>query len=406
MEQDLHFSDLPLLPELLEVLDRVQYVHPTPIQRELIPLALAGRDVIGIAQTGTGKTAAFLLPILQHLDQRAAYPQALVLGPTRELVLQIAQEAQRLTEGLAIRKVAILGGERYQGQLSGLRQGAHLVIGTPGRLIDHIQRGTLRLDRIRFVVLDEADRMLDIGFRPDIERILRRCPAERQTLLLSATVPAPVMRLCQRYMREPLTVDVTPPQAAVASIRQTYVSVREEDKFDLLMHLIERDPPRQCIIFTATKRGAEDLFRDLYYSGVPAAVLHGDLPQSKRTKIMAAFRAGKLGYLVATDVVSRGIDVMGISHIYNFDLPEDPESYVHRIGRTGRMGRDGVAIAFVTPEQGKQLTAIELLQARLIDEEVIPGFSISRQAKADAPPPPSTPPKPRFGRPQRRYSKW
>ena len=408
MEKDLHFADLALLPELLEILDRIQYVTPTPIQAQFIPLALAGRDVIGIAQTGTGKTAAFLLPILQHLERKARHPQALILGPTRELVLQIAQEALRLSEGLGVRTVAILGGERFQGQLAGLRQGAQIVIGTPGRIIDHMRRGTLLLDRIRFAVLDEADRMLDIGFRPDIERILRRCPTDRQTLLLSATVPPPVMRLCQRYMREPLTVDVTPPQAAVASIRQTYVSVEEADKFDLLMHLIERNPPRQCIIFTATKRGAEDLFRDLYYSGVPAAVLHGDLPQNKRSKIMAAFRAGQLRYLVATDVVSRGIDVTGISHIFNYDLPEDPESYVHRIGRTGRMGRDGIAIAFVTPEQGKQLTAIESLQERLIEEEVIPGFSVRRAPKpeANAAPPSQTPPKPRFGRRPRRYSNW
>lgn len=406
MQKDVQFADLALLPELLAILERCQYHRPTPIQAELIPLALAGRDVVGIAQTGTGKTAAFLLPILQHLERHAYHPQALILGPTRELVLQIAQEARKLSAGLDIRCAAILGGERYRGQLQALRQGVQMVIGTPGRLIDHIYRGTLDLQRLRFVVLDEADRMLDIGFRPDIERILRRCPVDRQTLLLSATVPPPVMRLCQRYMREPLTVDVTPPQAAVASIRQTYISVAEEDKFDLLMHLIEREQPRQCIIFTATRKGAEELFRDLYYSGVPAAVLHGDLPQSKRLRIMTAFREGRLRFLVATDVVSRGIDVVGISHIFNYDLPEDPENYVHRIGRTGRMGRDGVAIAFVTPQQGKQLTAIEMLQDRLIEEERIPGFSVERAATA-AEAAESTPPgRPRLGQRVRRYSRW
>ncbi len=377
----LEFSRFPLRRSLHAALQEVGYVEPTPIQAEFLPPALEGYDVIGKARTGTGKTAAFLLPILQYLDHRKPGPQALVLGPTRELVVQIATEAERLASKLPVRILAILGGEKYRGQLQGLRQGAHLVVGTPGRVIDHIQRGTLRLNALEVVVLDEADRMLDIGFRPDIERILRRCPRDRQTLLLSATLPADVRRLAERYMIEPRLVDVTPPeQMAVPSIRQTYVSIAEHRKIDLLRKVLEREQPKQCIIFTATKRGADQVHRRLLRSNIKAAVLHGDLPQEKRSRIMVGFREGKYAILVATDVVSRGIDVEGISHIINYDLPEDPESYIHRIGRTGRMGRDGIAIAFVTPEQGKQLTAIEMLQGQLIEEARGEDFGLAEEA--------------------------
>lgn len=372
------FARFQLRRSIKAALDEVGYSEPTPIQAELLPPALEGYDVIGKAQTGTGKTAAFLLPILQYLDHRKPGPQALVLGPTRELVVQIATEAERLASKLPVRILAILGGEKYRGQLQGLRQGAHLVVGTPGRVIDHIHRGTLRLQSLEVVVLDEADRMLDIGFRPDIEKILRRCPRDRQTLLLSATLPSEVRRLAERYMIEPRLVDVTPPeQTAVPSIRQTYVSIAEPQKMALLLKVIEREQPRQCIIFTATKRGADQVYRFLQKAQFKAAVLHGDLPQEKRSRIMAGFREARVRLLVATDVVSRGIDVEGISHIINYDLPEDPESYIHRIGRTGRMGRDGIAIAFVTPDQGKQLTAIEILQGQLIEEATTESFGLS-----------------------------
>lgn len=404
------FADFPLRRALRLGLERVGYQVPTPIQAALIPLALEGFDVIGKAQTGTGKTAAFLLPVMQYLDPLKKAPQALVLGPTRELVMQIATEAEKLKGNLPIRVLPILGGERYHGQLSGLREGAHLVIGTPGRLIDHIERRTLRLDQIDVVVLDEADRMLDIGFRPDIERILRRCPKERQTLLLSATLSPEVTRLAQRYMIEPETVDVNPMEQSVASIRQSYFSVEEHRKLDLLQKLLEREKPAQCIIFCRTKRGADKLNEKLHRLHHKVAVLHGDLPQSKRTRIMQAFRDGKLPFLVATDVVARGIDVTDISHIINFDLPDDPESYIHRIGRTGRMGREGIAIAFVTPDQGKQLTAIENLQEKLIPEDFMEGFEHLEFREAEepaeaAPAAPSGPKPPRFGRPQRRYKR-
>ena len=407
------FEALPLRRALKIGLANAGYVTPTAIQAAFVPPALGGRDVIGKAQTGTGKTAAFLLPLMQYIDPAVRAPQALVLGPTRELVMQIANEAEKLKGTLPIRVLPILGGEQYHGQLSGLREGAQLIVGTPGRLIDHIDRRTLRLDRIDAVVLDEADRMLDIGFRPDIEKILRRCPRDRQTLLLSATLSPEVTRLAHRYMIEPTTVDVNPAELTVASIRQSYFTVDEHRKLDLLQRVLERERPAQCIIFCRTKRGSDKLYEKLHRLHHKVAVLHGDLPQQKRSRIMQAFREGKLPFLVATDVVARGIDVTDISHIINYDLPEDPESYVHRIGRCGRMGREGAAVSFVTPDQGKELTAIELLQEQLVPEDQIEGFVAaeilpeqhSEGGASEDPGAVNEPAKPRFGRRQRRYRK-
>jgi ATP-dependent RNA helicase DeaD len=389
---------------LLATLDRVGYVTPTPIQAAFIPEALAGRDVMGQAQTGTGKTAAFLLPILQGIRDGEAVPQALILAPTRELVMQIAAEAEKLAPA-GIGSVAVYGGQRFRAQLMAMRQGCHVVIGTPGRLLDHLGRGTLKLEGLRYVVLDEADRMLDIGFRPDIEKILRRCPRVRQTLLLSATVSPPVQRLAHRYMRDPIMVNVSPEQLTVDSIRQSYIAVDEDRKFDLLLKVIAREQPRQCIIFCQTKRGADRLHERLRKAHQKVAALHGDLPQEKRNRIMDGFRRMKYTILVATDIVSRGIDVTGISHIINYDLPEDPENYIHRIGRTGRMGADGVAIAFATPEEGKKLTTIEMLTNRLIEEDRIDGFEACRPRQKEPEDKPAAAPVPVFGRRIKRYSR-
>jgi ATP-dependent RNA helicase DeaD len=374
MESASRFLDLSLNPTLLATLESIGYLTPTPIQAAFIPQALSGADVIGQAQTGTGKTAAFLLPILNGVQEDHPCPQALILAPTRELVAQIAAEAEKLSHGMEVRSTAIYGGQRYRAQFAALRAGCQLVIGTPGRLLDHLGRGSLKLDGLRYVVLDEADRMLDIGFRPDIERILRRCPLERQTFLLSATLLEPVQRLARRYMRDPVLIDLSPKNKTVESIRQSYITVAEERKHDLLLRVIERERPRQCIIFCQTKRGSDELYRDLRQAHQRVAVMHGDLPQNQREKIMERFRSGRITFLVATDVVGRGIDVTGISHIINYDLPEDPENYVHRIGRTGRMGADGVAIAFATPEEGKKLTAIEHVMNCLVEEDRIEGF--------------------------------
>jgi len=405
------FASLELSPPILAALERANYVQPTPIQAALIPEALSGRDVIGQAQMGTGKTAAFVLPFLNSwTEEDAAGPRALVLVPTRELVAQVAEEAKKLTPYRDCRTVAIYGGQGMRGQLSDLRKGASIVVGTPGRLLDHLGRGTLSLDRIRYVVLDEADRMLDIGFRPDIERILRRCPQRRQTMLLSATVPPPVMRLTHRYMVDPIHISITPERPAVESIHQTFFTVDEEKKFDLLLRVVKREKPRQCIIFCERKRWADRLYRQLRKFSKYVATMHGDLEQPMREKIMKAFREGRIICLVATDVVGRGIDVMGISHIINYDLPEDAEAYVHRIGRTGRMGKDGRAIAFVTPEQGGRLTDIECFINKQIEEDSIEGFQgctpreVRKEQEKPGEPETPKPSVPVFGRRVKRYS--
>ena len=401
------FHVLGLNPKLLEALDRIGYQEPTPIQAAFIPEALTGRDVIGQAQTGTGKTAAFLLPFFNSWrEEETAGPQAIVLAPTRELVVQVAEEATKLAPCPNCRTVAIYGGQRFQSQLTQLKRGAALIVGTPGRVLDHLSRGTLGLDRIRYAVLDEADRMLDIGFRPDIEKILRRCPSGRQTLLLSATMPPPVMRLVNRYLMEPLHINLSPAKVTVENIRQSFFTVDEDRKFELLCKLFERDQPRQCIIFCERKRWVEDLYRMLRHHVPRCAAMHGDLPQSMRNRIMQGFRDAKIRYLVATDVVGRGIDVRNISHVINYDIPLDPENYVHRIGRTGRIGADGIAYAFVTPEQGQQLTEIEGFINKIIAEEKIEGFQayLPRVRGTSQTPETSKPVTPVFGRRVKRYS--
>ena len=321
--------------------------------------------------------------------------------PTRELVVQVAGEAQKLAPSKRCKSVSIYGGQRFRQQFNALKQGCSLVVGTPGRILDHLGRGTLLLNRVRYVVLDEADRMLDIGFRPDIEKILRKCPRDRQTLLMSATLPGPVLRLAHRYMDSPININLSPAKITVDTIRQSYITVDEDRKFDLLKHVIAREQPRQCIVFCQRKKSADALFRQLRGERQCVAAMHGDLPQDSRNRIMKRFRDGNIEFLIATDVVGRGIDVTNISHIINYDLPEDPENYVHRIGRTGRMGANGIAIAFVTPEQGKQLTAIENYINQLIKQDGIEGFeAFARREESKI----NTPAAKVFGRRVRRYT--
>jgi ATP-dependent RNA helicase DeaD len=406
VEPQTGFHNLSLSPELLAALDRVGYTEPTPIQAAVIPEALLGNDVIGQAQTGTGKTAAFLLPFMNGLQsEEGPGPHAIVLAPTRELVVQVAEEAAKLSPNKSFRVVPIYGGQRMRQQLTLLRRGCHLVVGTPGRVLDHLSRGTLSLDRVRYLVLDEADRMLDDGFRPAIERILRRCPSRRQTLLLSATMPPPVLRLTKRYMVEPTHINLSPVKVTVENIRQSYVTVDEDRKFEALVRLLDADEPRQCIIFCERKRWVEDVYRMLRLKRQRVACIHGDLPQTMRNRIMKGFREGKIVYLVATDVVGRGIDVKNISHVINYDIPEDPENYVHRIGRTGRIGADGIAIAFVTPEQGDQLTGIERFINKEIPEIRIPDFEAYKPRLKEEPTQPAPKaPAPVYGRRVKRYS--
>jgi ATP-dependent RNA helicase DeaD len=318
--------------------------------------------------------------------------------------VQVSEEAAKLSPHRHCRAVPIYGGQRFRQQLTLLKRGCNIVVGSPGRVLDHLSRGTLSLDHVRYVVLDEADRMLDIGFRPDIERILRRCPQQRQTLLLSATLPPPVLRLAERYMVDPLNINLSPAKITVENIRQTYFTVDEDRKFDLLLKVFDREQPRQCIIFCERKRWVEDVYRMLRKHRQRVAAMHGDLPQSMRNRIMQGFRDGKITYLVATDVVGRGIDVRNISHVINYDIPIDPENYVHRIGRTGRIGADGVAIAFVTPEQGEQLTEIERFINKMIDEDQIPGLqTFAPRVRVDTTELPKAA-VPVFGRRVKRYS--
>ncbi len=368
-----------LSPQMLHALKHVGYHQPSPIQAEFIPEALEGVDVIGQAKTGTGKTAAFGIPLIEMLEARGKGPQAIILAPTRELVQQIVAEMQRLAAGQDVEICGIYGGEPIEKQLRALSRGIDIAVGTPGRVIDHIERRTLYMGDIYHVVLDEADRMLDIGFRPDIERILRRVPDPHQTMLLSATISHDVRRLAQRYMFRPLEMNLSRDEPSVETIKQYYVTIEQDRKFDLLVHLLERDQPRQCIVFTRTKRGADKLADRLGRRFKGVSTIHGDLPQGARNKVMQGFRDGTIPVLVATDVVGRGIDVNDISHVINFDVPDDPENYIHRIGRTGRMGKDGLAYMFVCPDQGEPLTTIENLINKTIPTLELDGFVAYRR---------------------------
>jgi ATP-dependent RNA helicase DeaD len=374
------FDDLGLGERMLKALRQVRYETPTPIQSGLIPIAISGRDCTGQAQTGTGKTAAFVIPILERVDHDAHAVQALVLCPTRELSEQVAAEARRLATEHNCDPVLLVGGKPMRPQLTALRHCPTIVVGTPGRVIDHLQRGSLNLSQLKVVVLDEADRMLDIGFRPDIERILRRCPTERQTLLLSATMPPPVERLAKRYMRDPLRVDLSQNSVVADQIEQFYCTVDHDRKFGLLVRLLMAERPRQAIVFRRTKKGAEQLYQKLRKRLPDVETIHGDLQQRVRDRVMKRFRAGETRLLIATDVVGRGIDVSGISHIINYDVPEFCDDYVHRIGRTGRIssaGR-GRAFTFATKEEGEQLTAIEMRINNLLQEYTVPGYDAYR----------------------------
>lgn len=377
------FGSLGLGPVMNRALKLARYAVPSPVQAAVIPVALDGRDVIAQAKTGTGKTAAFAIPLIEMLEPRGRGPQAIVLAPTRELVQQIVVEFQKLAHGQPdVAICGIFGGEPIERQLRALSRGVDIIVGTPGRVIDHMERRTLYLGDVLHVVLDEADRMLDIGFRPDIERILRRVPNPHQTLLLSATISPEVRKLATRYMFQAIEQNLSRDEPSVETIQQYYISVDQDRKYDLLVHLLHRDQPRQCIVFTRTKRGADKLAMKLSKKVEGVATIHGDMPQTARNRVMKGFRDGSIPVLVATDVVGRGIDVNDISHVINFDIPDDPENYLHRIGRTGRMGKDGLAYLFVTPTEGEPLTAIELLINKTLPRHEVEGFQgVQKQAR-------------------------
>jgi ATP-dependent RNA helicase DeaD len=353
------FNDLGLSEEILRTLDELGYAEPTPIQEQAIPELVAGHDVIGQAQTGTGKTAAFGLPLLDYLEPSSGDTQALVLTPTRELCIQVTQALRAYAEHLPIEVIAVFGGQAVATQQSRLRQDAHVVVATVGRTLDLVNRGSLDLSSARYVVLDEADEMLDLGFIEDVERILRLSPSGRQTALFSATIPPPIERLADRYMYDPVTIRVTPKQLTVDAIEQAYVEVPARQKVDRLIEVLEAEEPEQAIIFCRTKVGTAKLDETLRARGLGVKALHGDMSQGQRDGVMLSFKDHRLRLLVATDVAARGLDIEHVTHVINYDVPDGTDTYVHRIGRTGRVGRTGRAITFVTPTQRPEVDRIE-----------------------------------------------
>src|SRR5690348_108387 len=353
------FTDLGLEPALLRAIHNVGYDAPSPIQEEAIPPLLAGSDVIGQAQTGSGKTAAFGLPMLQFVDPDENEVQGLVLTPTRELCIQVTQALRAYGKVKGVDVVAVFGGAPIRSQQAQLRAGGHIVVGTVGRVLDLIQRASLILHSCRFVVLDEADEMLDLGFLEDVERILTITPNSRQTALFSATMPPPIRALADRYLYDPVTVKVKSATMTVDSVEQFSVDVKPGDKADKLIDVLRAERPEQAIVFTRTKIRCDQLYRKLRDRGLNVKALHGDMSQGQRDGVMLGFKAGRTPILVATDVAARGLDISTVTHVVNFDVPTSPDVYVHRIGRTGRVGRSGRAITFVEPRQRRELQAIE-----------------------------------------------
>lgn len=355
------FNELGLDHDLLKAIKRSGFEEATPIQEQTIPLVLQGKDVIGQAQTGTGKTAAFGLPLLQMIDKEDRNVQTLVISPTRELAVQTQEELYRLGTDKHIKVQAVYGGADIRRQIRGLADHPHIVVGTPGRLLDHINRHTLKLANLKHLVLDEADEMLDMGFIDDIEKIVEQAPAGRQTLLFSATMPAQIMRLTNKFMNDPITVKIKSKELTADTVDQYYVRAKDYEKFDVMTRLFDVQSPEMTLIFGRTKRRVDELTRGLKARGYKAEGIHGDLSQQKRMSVLRQFKAGQLDFLVATDVAARGLDISGVTHVYNYDIPQDPDSYVHRIGRTGRAGRKGVSVTLVTPNEVEYLRTIENL---------------------------------------------
>ena len=383
------FRDLGLSDPALAALAHLGYEHPTPIQEQAIPPLLAGRDVIGQAQTGTGKTAAFGLPMVDYVDKDALEIQALVLTPTRELCIQVTQALRAYGEPSGVEVVAVFGGAPIRDQATRLKE-AHVAVGTVGRVMDMIDRHHLFLDQARYVVLDEADEMLDLGFLEDVESILRRAPMGRQTCLFSATVPHEIRRLADTFMHDPIEIQVRAATLTIDTVDQFYVEVPDGEKPEALVRLLKQERPTQAIVFARTKIGVDRLARRLGDAGVRVKALHGDMSQGQRDGVMIAFKGGRERLLVATDVAARGLDITGVSHVVNYDVPNSPDVYVHRIGRTGRAGESGRAITLITPKQRRELEAIERHAKTEIEEW-------SEQARAE--------PKPSERRPRERETR-
>ena len=369
------FQEIGLCPQVIRATVNMGFEEMTPIQELAIPVALTGRDIIGQAQTGTGKTTAFGIPIVEKVHLDGEYIQGLVITPTRELAVQVAEELNRIGQFKGVRALPIYGGQDINRQIRSLQNRPKIIVGTPGRLMDHMRRRTIRLQNVAFVVLDEADEMLNMGFIEDIETILSEVPDERQTMLFSATMPKPIQDLALRFMKNPEYIGIKSKEVTVPNTEQHYYEVQERQKFDVLCRLLDIQSPESAIVFGRTKRRVDELFEALNKRGYSAEGLHGDLTQARRDTVMRNFRSGATEILVATDVAARGLDISGITHIFNFDIPQDPESYVHRIGRTGRLGKPGLAITFVTPRELDHLRIIERTTKRKIERKPNPTFN-------------------------------
>src|SRR6185369_6800184 len=369
---DLTFADLQIHPSVLQAVSDVGYESPSAIQAATIPAMMAGSDVVGLAQTGTGKTAAFAIPILSKIDPTSKTTQALVLAPTRELALQVAEAFSRYGAHLHVNVLPVYGGSSYGPQLAGLKRGAQVVVGTPGRVIDHLEKGTLDVSHLDYLVLDEADEMLQMGFAEDVERILADTPEYKQVALFSATMPPAIRKITSKYLHDPVEVTVKSKTQTAENITQRYIQVSYPRKMDALTRLLEVEQGDAMIVFVRTKQATEEVAEKLKARGFAAAAINGDIPQAVRERTINALKDGSIDILVATDVAARGLDVERISHVVNFDIPHDPESYVHRIGRTGRAGRSGTALLFVTPRERHLLNSIERVTRQKLVESQLP----------------------------------
>jgi len=366
------FKELGISDLTIRALSDMGFEEPTPIQEQAIPLLLAGKDLVGQAQTGTGKTAAFGIPLLENIGKSVGAIFGIVLTPTRELCIQVAEELNKLGQFSNVRTLPIYGGQDIQRQIKSLQRKPQIIVATPGRLMDHMNRRTIKLSDIKMVVMDEGDEMLNMGFIEDIEKILSATPDSRQTLLFSATMPRQIQNLAQRFLKDPALISIKSKEVTVPLIEQYYMEVLDRQKFDVFCRLLDIQSPELSIVFGRTKRRVDELTEGLKKRGYSAEGIHGDLTQAKRDSVLRQFREGTIDILVATDVAARGLDVSGVTHVYNFDIPQDPESYVHRVGRTGRAGQTGIAMTFVIPRELDHLRSIERLTKRKIVRMPVP----------------------------------
>lgn len=369
------FYDFGLSDAVIKATANMGFEETTPIQELAIPVAMEGKDIIGQAQTGTGKTAAFGIPMIEKCEPRQGEVQGLVITPTRELAVQVAEELNTIGQLKRIRALPIYGGQDIERQIRALKNRPQIIVATPGRLMDHMRRKLIRLQHLLVVVLDEADEMLNMGFREDIEHILSEVPEKRQTMLFSATMPRPIMELAKRFMNEPEFVSIKAKEVTVPNTEQYYLQVHEKQKFDALCRLLDLQSPDAAIVFARTKRRVDELFDALTKRGYSAEAIHGDLTQARRDSVMRKFKQGVTEILVATDVAARGLDISSVTHVYNFDIPQDPDSYVHRIGRTGRLGKSGIASTFVSHRELGHLELIERTIKRKIERKPVPTIS-------------------------------